>query len=135
MKEYLPNELITGIDKIDEQHGAMLFLLNKLEKYFKEGKGEKAISDSLSFLENYVKTHFKTEEEYMIKYHYPDYEVHKLEHEKFRKDFAMKRLKILRGVSKSESILLLKSLRDWYENHILKTDIVLASFLKSLEKH
>ncbi|MGA1862795.1 hemerythrin family protein [Deferribacter thermophilus] len=85
MKEYLPENLITGIDRIDEQHGAMFYLLAKIEKYFKVGEGEKAISDSLTFLENYVKTHFKTEEEFMQKYNYPDYEVHKLEHESLEK--------------------------------------------------
>ena len=73
-------EYKVGIKKLDNQHKKIIKILNQIIKLQETGKDEKEIEKILSNLQNYIKEHFRTEEEYMLKYHYPRYEEHKKEH-------------------------------------------------------
>ena len=73
-------EYTVGIKKLDNQHKEIIKILNQIFKLQEKGKDEKEIERILGNLQDYIKEHFRTEEEYMLKYQYPGYEEQKKEH-------------------------------------------------------
>lgn len=53
---------ILAIPIIDEQHRAIVSIINSLHYYIREGHGDNAMKHTLAILEQYTKLHFNTEE-------------------------------------------------------------------------
>jgi hemerythrin len=68
-----------GIEDIDNQHKGLVIGLNKIYHAYKR-EGELNVPLMILELYDYVHTHFKTEEQYMEYYKYPDAEAHIKEH-------------------------------------------------------
>ncbi|MFH0863165.1 MAG: bacteriohemerythrin [Candidatus Altiarchaeota archaeon] len=77
-------ELSMGIEKIDDQHRRFVDLVNRLDKAVQEGDYQKAIKAATPGILDYSKTHFATEEDYMLRFDYSGYQEHKLEHAIFK---------------------------------------------------
>ena len=69
-----------GVSSLDEQHKALIGLINILDE--KEQTGD-AVSHVISELERYALEHFRDEEAMMAAAGYPDLETHKAEHRSF----------------------------------------------------
>ncbi len=117
-----------GVTLIDTQHKKLIKIINELNDAMGSGKGKEILSKVLFELINYVNTHFKTEEEYMVKYSYEEYEQHRYEHEKltdevkrFYQDFNTGKAVL--------SIQIMNFLRNWLMDHILIKDKHLGKFL------
>lgn len=117
-----------GVTLIDTQHKKLIKIINELNDAMGSGKGKEILSKVLFELINYVNTHFKTEEEYMVKYSYDEYEQHRYEHEKltdevkrFYQDFNAGKVVL--------SIQIMNFLRNWLMDHILIKDKHLGKFL------
>ena len=115
------NELSVNIKEIDDQHKRLIDLINILHDAMLARKGKEALGNTLDELAAYTVYHFSTEEKYMKRYNYPDYLVHKNQHDAFinkiesvGKEFQEGKLGI--------SIELMNFLRDWVKNHILVSD-------------
>jgi len=69
-------EFSVGIKKLDNQHKKIIKILNQFLTINpgEHGKGgnEKEIEKILDNLLEYIKEHFRTEEEYMLKYDYSE---------------------------------------------------------------
>jgi len=117
-----------GIEEIDSQHERLLEILNSLN----EVRKEKNINELIEIFENlicYAKEHFETEENYMDKTIYSDYEFHKKEHDFFVKELEKIEKELVENnvyVGLSMAIFL----KDWFVNHILKTDKFMIPYLK-----
>jgi len=76
----LDDGLRLDIPEIDSQHETMIRLINQLHETMLQG-ADKAVLDGilLQLLET-TQTHFSFEEQLMSQYNYPEYEVHKSEH-------------------------------------------------------
>lgn len=74
-----------GIDEIDNQHRELFTRLDKLESALRSGKGSEVVISTFHFLDNYVRLHFRAEEELQKLYLYPHREMHAAEHAAFRK--------------------------------------------------
>lgn len=74
-----------GIKEIDNQHRELFLRLEKLESALRKGKGREAVISTFHFLDNYVRLHFRAEEELQEFYEYPHREMHAEEHSYFRK--------------------------------------------------
>lgn len=124
------DSLKTGFEKIDEQHMEIIERINVLIHLHGDEK-EAEIDKVLRFLGGYVIEHFQTEEDIMIKYKYPEYDLHKEEHMGFLKSYSqLKRLFEKEGASELIIQATQNQAVDWIINHIKKSDKKLSAYLK-----
>ena len=107
--------------EIDEQHKKLVSLINQLHEAMSQGKSRDSLSGIFNELVSYTKYHFKSEENYLLNNNYPEYTIHRHEHQKltsqvlkFKQDFDSGKVAI--------SIDLLNFLKDWLKKHILESD-------------
>ncbi|MEJ2683391.1 MAG: hemerythrin family protein [Candidatus Sulfobium sp.] len=101
----------------------------------KQGRAKDEIIRLVAFLDDYVGSHFGTEERYMTAYGYPDYLYHKKKHEWFTEEFSCIKGKLETGAPLVEIIGLSNNLLiTWFSNHIRTTDKALGGFLASKNK-
>ena len=122
-------KLETTIPEIDEQHKKLVGMVNKLHKAMRMQKGTGELGGILKGLAEYTVMHFGTEEKLFKKFNYPQYESHRKIHEALvsqvldiQKDFEAGKATI--------TMDLMDFLSDWLKNHIMKTDMEYAPFLK-----
>mgnify|MGYP000324312564 FL=1 len=75
-----------GIPKIDKEHKKLIDIINKAILSKEHNDNPEELKGVLNEMREYAQTHFATEELYMIKFNYPEYQYHKEEH----LDFAIK---------------------------------------------
>ncbi|OEG00006.1 hemerythrin [Vulcanibacillus modesticaldus] len=125
-------DLAVGINKIDQQHKELFERTDQLLNACNLGKGREEVAKLIDFLLEYVVTHFKDEEQYQKKYGYPDYDNHKMLHDKFIDEVKNLKNKLdSEGSSIGLVIEINRKVIDWLVNHIGKVDRQLATFLKS----
>jgi hemerythrin-like metal-binding protein len=123
--------LATGNEAIDRQHQE---LFRRLEILVESAQGSnylKSVSDSISFLENYIFRHFTAEEKIQIANHYPDYESHRQQHREFLG--AVGKLRQEYDADSADPVMLLKTiafLGNWITEHVNKSDKALAVYLQ-----
>jgi methyl-accepting chemotaxis protein/hemerythrin len=118
---------IVGVSVIDDQHKHFVGLLNTLYESL-ESKHMEKIAEIITDLTDYAEHHFKTEEDYFDKFHYPDAEIHKAEHNELRakvQDFANRH-----DNPKKLGNDLLFFLEKWLLVHFRGADTKFAKFLK-----
>lgn len=111
----------TGIKLIDEQHKLLFDIINELNKALKFNREREVMERIIENLKIYVYTHFAMEESLMLRYDYPDFENHKIQHKKFidKMDNAALRYK---NNSELPTYEILEFLKDWLIAHIKKSD-------------
>ena len=127
----LSNDMLTGIDNIDNQHRKLLSWGNALFVDDTE-EGVKKAEQALGKLTRYVFYHFLAEEEAMHRYDYNKLEKHMNQHVslKLKVGQLVNRLK-KEGASRALLIELQYQFIDWFVFHIKEWDQPLAVFLKS----
>lgn len=120
--------LITGIDIIDEQHQTLFELINNLDKF---NESHESFYEALLQLQNYVSNHFKTEEEYMRYMSYPELDYHKNCHAKFIQDYKA----LLKKLSSANNPLDVASefvefIENWIQEHYTNVDVKMAEYIK-----
>lgn len=122
------SSLETGIKKVDEQHKELVLKIAELLDMAKNPvtNGIK-IKGLISFLENYVKTHFATEEAFMKVKNYPGMLAHVREHQYFTSEFLKLKEKLNNeGITLELKLKLNNLLVDWLIKHISNVDKKLA---------
>jgi len=108
---------------LDKQHKQIYDHINKLHAAIMEKSVDKALTISImNNIENYTNEHFSTEEKLLAACNYPGLEEHKLIHQKMSKKTAelAQEIRQIRGTDAQALLLFLK---DWWQQHILKTDM------------
>lgn len=123
----------TGVLWQDYQHQKLIELLVKLNRSKSNSSDGNTFLYSISFLALYVNEHFGMEEQYMKKFNYPDMEFHIQEHKKFIADIKNFREKYS-DYSDEHLNTLLKTIKEWIQNHILGDDKKLGAFITSQAK-
>lgn len=127
------DSLSIGVDVIDNQHKELLLRFERLLKACQAGKGVDELKTLLTFLDEYVRTHFNDEEALQLQHRYPDYEAHRAEHRSFIKQIdALKRETEKEGIATHNVIETNNMLLKWLLNHIAKVDTQLGAFLKTV---
>jgi hemerythrin len=122
-----------GIKEIDDQHKALLDLINNLY-HSTTGNEEKhrahfreVIAQSVS----YIKNHFSFEEKYMLATNFPEYQAHNQMH----KEFILKVVAADKDFEAGKRLVLvnfLKFLRDWVLSHIAVEDMKYSEYFKRI---
>jgi len=117
------NKYSVKIKEIDEQHQKLFGLLNQLHQSIAQGKAKSMIQPVLTELEDYTRTHFKNEEDYMEKFKYPKLKAHTEAHHFFieKLNEFNKQFNDLREVS-TIPIEIWIFLKEWLVEHIMGMD-------------
>ena len=118
-------EYSIGVKKLDNQHKKILKIVNQnMERQFST-QNEREMEEILEDLQNYIKEHFKTEEEYMLKHQYSGYEEQRKEHNQFI-DRLFEAQKEYLKYGRVTSINIFNFVWDWFSHHILILDKMLS---------
>lgn len=120
------NEL-TSFKIIDDQHKEMIDLVNALYENL-EIKNLKIEKDLLGKLVDHLRLHFDTEEKFMLDTKFPGYISHKLEHDRFYGKIADYFDKLQKGKKSVVDKELLRSIKNWFYNHLDFKDKRCAAF-------
>ncbi len=125
-------DLSTTVPEIDEQHKELFSRINSLLEACGRDKGKEVVGRTIAFLDDYVVTHFSTEEGLMARTAYPAYERHKQEHQVFIGRMAdLKRKFHNEGADPDVVHLTTRTLVEWLDVHIRETDRALGEYLRS----
>ena len=127
--EFTP-ELHTGFHEQDRQHQKLIDLINALYSAFSNSNDRAIIGKVLDDLIDYTVYHFGYENDLMKQYGFSATEGHIAIHKKFV-DQVIGLKKRFEAGEKIMGVNVMDFLKDWLESHIMKTDKVLAKFLKS----
>jgi hemerythrin len=124
-----------GVELIDNQHKELIMMTNELFAGCEKGgtAAEIYFMKTIQGAVRYVKTHFATEEIILERFKYPDFLVHKKEHENFV-------AKVLEEVRDFESLRnfvpmdFARYLQDWVLTHIALSDKKYGVFFDDLRK-
>jgi hemerythrin len=119
-----------GVKQIDEQHKKLLDFTNELYDACGAGRDEadKLFKQTIKKSVDYVKVHFKDEEELMLANNYSEYPSHKKKHE----EFIMQILEDVKNYETGRKFVpnnFVRFLRDWLLEHIAITDKKLQKYL------
>jgi len=127
----LTEDLLTGIEAIDNQHRKLLSWTNDLAAEHAGVTAEK-VKETLHNLQGYVAYHFQTEEEEMDRYNYDDLDKHKNQHVRLMNE-VNELLGRAKGKESDPGMLaeLQYMLSDWIKLHIREWDQPFAAFMKN----
>ncbi|MDR2159679.1 MAG: bacteriohemerythrin [Treponema sp.] len=124
-----------GVPLVDDQHKGLIDLTNRLYAACRKGKefSQAVFLQTVRGAVDYVGYHFSTEERMMKRVNYPDYLVHKQQHEEFVRTVAREVDKFTSGkeFSPQDFVIFLK---EWVLNHIACTDTRMGQYFLNLEK-
>jgi hemerythrin-like metal-binding protein len=127
-------EYETGYTLIDDQHRSLFHAINALHSAILEGRGADMLERTLTILDHYTTIHFQTEENFMIRFDYPDYADHVKKHQRLRykvEDFlALKD----RHDDASFAIQVSRFLTQWLIHHIREEDLKMITFLRDIRQ-
>jgi hemerythrin len=125
------HELATGVAAIDNQHKEIFKRVDSLAAACSDGRGKDEVLRLLLFLEEYVKEHFAAEERLQMRHAYPEYVDHKSQHTRFMADVARLTAEFrAEGATLSLVIMTNRTLTSWLVQHITKTDMEFARYLR-----
>ncbi len=121
-------EYSVGITEIDEHHQLMMKGFNDIEESMKSSQSWSTTHYAVVKLTQLARMHFSVEESMMRMFAYPDFELHRMEHQFFfeKLDNIEKML-----LNKTTEIELVQSLKNWLKTHILDSDRVYVEHILS----
>lgn len=108
-------EYVTGSRKIDDEHKEMFKILDEAFIEVDDENRETKIKTTLHHLYDFMKQHFKSEESFMKKINYPEYDTHKDIHNQIVKEAN----ELLLSINKTDEKLFEKKLALFIDEHII----------------
>jgi len=119
-----------NIKLIDEQHKHLIKLINKMHEIILVDGNQKKVELIIEKLFEYTNYHFKTEENLLETYSYPNWQIHRKEHDDLLKQLLKLKVRLVKG-STTVSLEVFAFLNNWLVNHILDSDKKYSSYLNS----
>jgi len=116
-----------GVSLIDDDHKALIHLINRLQESVDADDAYDVLSDILSRLIDYVDFHFAREEKVMRACGYPETDSHKEEHDRFTARIREIRTGFTPDTAQQKAAELTEFLKDWLNHHILVQDMAYRS--------
>ncbi len=110
-----------GISIIDQEHKKLIDIINKAIIVEEQNYNHEETKELIGEMLEYSEKHFSTEEAYMKKFEFPEYQLHRKEHLNFTDKALMSYNKLIKGdyhIAKE----ILEYLMQWLVNHIQVTD-------------
>jgi hemerythrin len=124
----------TGIEIIDKQHRELFKRIDNLALAVYEGKGKSELNKIIEYLETYINDHFTLEERLMYINDYPQYVDHLKKHQNFTVFFeGIAEEMDAKGTDSYLAIRVEKEVRDWWQTHVLQTDMEYVPYIKRLK--
>lgn len=124
--------LSIGVAAIDKQHRELLERFDRLLNACESGLGIEELGRLLTFLEEYVHTHFNDEEALQRLHGFPGYQAHLEQHRYFTEQLrALQAETRSAGIATHHVIETNNLLLQWLINHISKVDAELGRFINS----
>ncbi|AJE04116.1 bacteriohemerythrin [Geobacter pickeringii] len=124
------DDLTVGISEIDSQHRQLFCQLDQLLDACVAGRELAEVLRMLDFLDDYVKTHFDTEETLLQRHDFPGYENHRLQHVLMRDRIGQFRQELqTTGPTRDFVLRVNQLLIDWLKGHIRRVDREASEFL------
>ncbi len=123
-----------GIAAIDNDHQTLFGLVNRLHDRIKAGDGEDAVGDALDGLIDYIDTHFAREERYMDECGYPGLVAHARKHRDLARTVRSLKTLFEDDPREVENDAILRFLKNWLTNHILKSDMDYVPYVVGKKK-
>ena len=127
--------LSVGIEKMDGEHKELFNRINKLLSTLLGRSGDFSISETVSFINEYIDYHFRDEEKLMESVAYPKLAEHKKLHAIYEDEFAGIEETLKTG--KYDATLLLEiqdKVVNWLLNHIAQVDKQYGKFIQESGK-
>ena len=122
--------LAVGVEALDAQHKYLFAIINSLHEKTRTRTDKAALMETLDSLDNYVRFHFRTEEEMLERHGYPEIRPHQKAHTVFERKIEEAKAQASDSFDPSLLSETLIFLLDWLVAHIQKVDLVYAPFLK-----
>ncbi len=122
-----------GHPVIDDQHRQLFDRVNRFAETIKKHRDFTLAGPVIDFLDEYVRTHFKDEEDIMEKHGYPFLDVQKDQHQRFTERFSSLEREIQESDGSDWHFLLFKIqvlVVDWLVHHTCGSDRHLGKFLR-----
>ena len=113
-----------GVAELDRQHKKIIKIINELITEKSTHNSDETISEILTRMRLYGEEHFRSEEEYMQKYQYPESEL--VPHQKMHKVFKIKVAKYCNAILEQQENVsdgIFEFLVSWWVKHILEIDM------------
>jgi hemerythrin len=127
----LPNQLVTGIQGIDDQHRALIHWARTINTLDASNGGQKTLRQASQFLFAYARFHFKSEEHAMSAARYQRIDQHRREHQMLRRQLE-KMNESITGANYGSDITAIcamqRLIREWIQNHISASDLAFADY-------
>jgi len=122
--------IAVGIPAIDEQHRELYRKLDAFLLALAEHRSPREVETLVAYLSDYVRDHFSSEEEMMVRTEFPGLTSHQEEHAAFRDECARaaERLR-LSGADHGMGLDVAAFVTDWLERHIEVTDRAFGTYL------
>lgn len=117
-----------NVEIIDEQHERLFEIVNAMYDSIVRGEEQNALAEVLEELIAYTVYHFETEEKLFKEYSYPDYELHKGQHDDLTKQvLELQEQFELKVVSITFEVM--DFLSDWLKKHTTESDLKFAEHM------
>ncbi len=118
----------TGHPLIDTQHRMLISYINRLEEMAGNPSPNQEeielVLRFMEFLENYIMTHFREEEDCMFRFRCPAHQQNQMAHREFLGFFTGTKLRFeVEGYSVEAAQELFEACVAWIQRHILKIDV------------
>jgi hemerythrin len=120
-------EYSVGDADLDRDHMSIFNAVDRVKKAQKNGFTDDFIGILLNQLLEYVDGHFASEEEYMADISYPDLPTHRDQHVEMKAELERLSNEFVND-GKANINELLPFLNDWWEQHILGSDMAYKKF-------
>jgi hemerythrin len=121
-----------GVAAIDDQHEEIFIHFNKLTEALQKGTGSSEVLVILAYLDRYTAIHFNDEEVLMELHRYPQLELQRQQHSRFRENVALLSEQVANHAPMQEIAIKIDAvLIKYFITHIRKLDRELVDFITS----
>ena len=110
-----------GISIIDKEHKEFIDIINKADAIKENNGNQEEVREVLYEMFKYALKHFATEEAYMKKFNFPEFQLHRNEHLDFTNKTFENLNKVINGGYQVANEIL-EYLKQWFVDHINGTD-------------